>query len=390
MNNLNRGSSIAQILSCTLFLGCDSMPDGRQGVQSSDASIDGVVNTQEIREDEPEVKKGSVGSSGLPSKSKVNKKKSDGPVQPDQVSDGNCGEKTFTAHSLPPNVMLVLDKSGSMHFETWFDGGVQKRRWESLHSVTTRLLKRLDGSINFGLKLFPALGALESKDKSIACRVDEGVEVECGPNQAEKVLAKMPGSYSEVYGDTPTVTGLNSAYKYLSTLDDPNQEAIVLVVDGQTNCGESNTALEELAAKSFGDKIPVYVVGIDLTSEVRASLSQVAARGGTKSVYNTGDSDALVSSLESILGGVVSCNIPLDSNPEHPDEVEVRTRAGKLLTRLSDFSSCEAAAQAGERSGWVFRDTNPSYRQIELCGSSCKNYRKDHNITVEYKCPPPI
>lgn len=313
-----------------------------------------------------------------------------GSGNPDQQQEADCGEQVFQAKSLPPNVMLVLDKSGSMYFQSWNDGGVSKRRWTSLVTVTETLLRRLDGRINFGLKLFPALGAQESEDKTIACRLETGVEVGCAPNQAQKILDTMPGANAEVYGDTPTVSGLNAAYTYLQGLDAPNPKAIVLIVDGETNCSETNQQLANLAKQAFDAKIPVYVVGIDLQSGVASALSQVAVQGGTKKLYNTQDAGVLISTLESILGGVVSCTIPLQTSPRYPAEVELRTSDKALVPRIEGATSCAQAAAVGQSHGWVFSDAGPNPKEILLCGDSCKAYRENPQLKVEFHCPPPV
>lgn len=313
----------------------------------------------------------------------------DGSGDPDKKVGDECGEHFFQAKSLPPNVMLVLDKSGSMYFQSWLDGAETKRRWASLHAVTETLLRRLDGRFNFGLKLFPALGAQESKDKTIACRLEPGVEVECGPNQADKILQVMPGADAEVYGDTPTVSGLDAAYKYLSTLSTPNPKAMVLIVDGETNCSETNQELATLAKQAFDANIPVYVVGIDLSSSVASGLSQTAVAGGTKKLYNTQDSGALISTLETILGEVVSCTIPFKIAPQYPDRVEVRS-GSTLVPRIEGANSCAEASAAGKPHGWVFSDPSDSPKEITLCGDSCENYRKNPQLRVEFHCPPPL
>lgn len=314
----------------------------------------------------------------------------EGSGDPDKKAGDECGEQVFAPKSLPPNVMLVLDKSGSMHFDSWQDGLETKRRWESLHAVTETLLRRLDGRFNFGLKLFPALGAQESENKDIACRLQAGVEVECGPNQADKILSMMPGSDAAVFGDTPTVSGLNAAYKNLTQLSAPNPKAIVLIVDGETNCGESNEDLSKLAGKSFQSQIPVYVVGIDLAGPVANSLSQVALAGGTKKLYNTQNSDALISTLESILGEVLSCTIPFETAPQYPDRVELHASDNAVIPAIKGATSCAQAADQGTPDGWIYSEQSSAPKEIKLCGSSCENYRKQPKLKVEFHCPPPL
>lgn len=311
-----------------------------------------------------------------------------GPNEGDAKND--CGTSNFKAQPVPPNVMLVLDKSGSMSAQKWQDNGVLKSRWASLYATTKFLLESFDTQVNFGLKLFPSKQDGPGFDFSKTCSVDPGVDVPCKSGSGTEILDYLPKPDQEFMGSTPTVSGLQEAYKHLVGLSDANPEAAILIVDGRTNCAESNNKLSAIAGEAFSKGILVYVVGIDLDALALASLAPVAAAGGTEKVYNSADSKALGDSLEKILGGISSCTIPLDSSPPYKDLVEVKIGGKQVVPYLQEFTSCEAAEKAGSPDGWVFHAKEGPFKQLELCGSSCADFKKAPKVDVAYECPPPV
>lgn len=310
---------------------------------------------------------------------------------PDKAKDAeDCGESKFQAEPIPPNVMLVLDKSGSMSQARWMDNGEEKTRWASLHATTKFLLESFGDKVNFGLKLFPSIQPGPGFDLSKTCHVDTGIDAACKAGNAQAILDILPKADESFMGATPTVSGLTEAYNHLASLSDPNPEVAILIVDGRTNCEQSNIGLSAIAAAAKAKDILVYVVGIDLDLATVASLAPVAIAGGTEKIYNSTDSKALASSLESIVGGITSCTIPLESTPPHPDHVKVSIGAKLEIPHLKDFISCEAAAQAGHSAGWVFNAKKAPFKQLELCGDSCSAFRAQPKVDVGYECPPPI
>ncbi len=313
----------------------------------------------------------------------------DGPaVDPDEEGS-DCGEVDFEPEVIPPNVLLVLDKSGSMTMETWLDGGVQKRRWESLYGVVEFLVENYDNALNLGAKLFPAPDAIESPDKLLACKVDPGVEVEPAPANGQNLLDTIPGPMVEVWGDTPTNTGLTEALTYLLALDDEAEGAIVLIIDGRTNCEQTDAELQATAANALAAGFPIYVVGIDVNAPTGDSLQGIAEAGGTGMFHNSSDAGALQIVLDDILGQITSCVIPLDPEPMFSQFVEVELPGGVQVPWLQTFNDCAAAAAAGTPDGWIYPDPDSPFDELELCGTYCSQFLQDLDVHIAYECPPP-
>src|SRR5215471_9128757 len=66
---------------------------------------------------------------------------------------GACGEADFTLQRIPADLLIVLDKSGSMD-QPPPAGGLAK--WDQMTSAINQVVGTLMGSIRWGLKFFPS------------------------------------------------------------------------------------------------------------------------------------------------------------------------------------------------------------------------------------------
>jgi hypothetical protein len=83
-----------------------------------------------------------------------------------------CQIETTQITPIPPDLLFVLDKSGSMSMEQWdHDDNPQTpnvTRWYSLHGVVKSIVTTFNKTVNFGVKLFPKIDAGSYVDKG-AC-----------------------------------------------------------------------------------------------------------------------------------------------------------------------------------------------------------------------------
>src|SRR5579872_3620302 len=79
------------------------------------------------------------------------------------VTDGpTCGVKTFTLNKVPPDLMIVLDKSGSMNQLP--DGSpcvtaACASKWTQMTAAINQVLMSTENSIRWGIDFFPADGS---------------------------------------------------------------------------------------------------------------------------------------------------------------------------------------------------------------------------------------
>ena len=285
----------------------------------------------------------------------------------------------------PSDVLLVLDKSGSMSMQKWdHDDNPQTptvTRWNSLHGVVESVVTKFNKTVNFGVKLYPKIDAGSYEDVG-ACIVNPGVEVEIAPLNAAKVLAGIPAADFAVLGGTPMESGLKAAYTYLQALDPNKQRFALMVADGEI----SKTCAGEVYKKALGlvkgahdMGIPTYVVGIDVDPMVSADLQSLATAGGKlnpnnpQGFYETTSQIELQAALQQIVDDTLSCVIDVDPEPSEPELFQVWI--GK--------SQVAAAGDCAKDSGWVW--TKP-HAQIELCGQACLDLKKSGEVEARYFC----
>jgi hypothetical protein len=330
-----------------------------------------------------------------------------------------CGESMFVLDAVPPNVVLVVDKSGSMVREQWDadqdESTPEITRWKSLHTVVSFIVETFETEINFGAVLFPSLDA-EAIYAPPACLMATDPEVPVAPMNAQAVLSMLPGANegtSTIQGGTPAAQGVRVAVEHLRTLDASVDRFIILVTDGAANCSadyescegsgcpmfeEYDEDLATVVGSAFADDdIPTFVVGVDIADEIVGTstsdgvpavntfekLNEVAqaggrARAGDEAFFNSLNEADLQSALQEIAGQVVSCTIPLDPQPTHPGFVEIEID-GNPVPRASDCTS---------EDGWVFVNPSGPYDAIELCNAACDMLADHGQLDALYGCPP--
>jgi hypothetical protein len=314
-----------------------------------------------------------------------------------------CETTTAVATNIPPNVMLVLDKSRSMINYTWDDDGSSQTadvtRWYSLHGTVDSIATQYEQGMNLGLTLFPSAAA--TSDYNEACLVSTAPEVLTGAGNASAILAAIPEASSmDLYGATPAAAGIATALAHLESLEDGRPAAMILITDGAANCGmgmegsdlfnlydEDVPLLVADAWERAG--IPTYVIGIDIQAESlspntmpRDKLDEVAQLGGVPQdgevgFYDATDADALMSALDEIAASV-SCTVQLGKAPGASDQLLVSVN-GETLDQLS---SCE------EGDGWVFSDPDGALDRIDLCNAACDALLEFGEVEAEFLCPP--
>lgn len=318
------------------------------------------------------------------------------------VPDGepqDCGGDTIVLDTKTPNVVLVLDKSGSMTSNEWSPDGSDdtETRWKSLHRVVENVVTDFEDRVNFGAALFPAYEA-GGKSFDGACMMADAAEVQVAPNNAAAILAAIPGADDDTNGGTPATAGILNGLDALADIPETEPTAMVLVTDGVANCvSEDNKydlydeGLPQAVKDAYdNDGVATYVVGINITDSTdnsagvnpREKLNEVAAnggvaRGGDDKFYNVFDGAELSDAMDAIAARM-GCTIDLPTPPSHPNYVEVKV-GGVEIEQVEDCSS---------EDGWVFTSDTAPFNTIELCGSACTNLQVEGQLETDYACPP--
>jgi hypothetical protein len=252
-------------------------------------------------------------------------KPADGPPRKEKSEPKNddrddvpfCSEAQgiYTARPERSNVLLLIDRSGSMHIKLSNDD----TRWTGTKKGLADLLRSLPATSRAGAMMFPqgdqpitCCGIDPAlNDVKCACAAGElpGVGARCAAPtykagvpvgtldaaQIAAIEAHVASADREFYWGTPLATGLEAAVDQmtLAKLDGP--KSVILLTDGiPTSCDsasdpQANDVARVVAAATAGAQAGVrtFVMGvIDGTKGARAeSLAQIAAAGGTGKHY---------------------------------------------------------------------------------------------------------
>ncbi len=305
-------------------------------------------------------------------------------------ADSACLERFNLQKGPPPDVVIVLDRSGSMT-------QVPKTGTGNLWVQTTAALRSAvmltQADINWGLGFFPG---------DVDCAVLP-VEVPVAPGNFpaidKAISAKNPG------GNTPTTKGVEEAVAYAKTLTGPERKYLLLATDGAPNCAgtcmcepdympmgtrcvkscgmgctssknctldDANGAVASVEAAAAAG-LHTFVVGLASNPTFETTLDRMAiagkeARMTTPRYYPVSDQADLESAMMAIARHIISCEFPLSKPPARPEATTVFMQ-GQMVPR--DEMKME---------GWDF---GPGNMSIILYGSWCDKVKAGGGDTVE-------
>lgn len=290
-----------------------------------------------------------------------------------------CDEVEIEAGSIPPNLLLVVDKSGSMRDDTCAVGCNAKIADAKM--ALTFLLDEGDGEIRFGWMQFPS-------DSSCGPGV---VGVPCGDDTVATIKSRV--SFLSASGGTPTGESLEAANSYQGLHDESRANFVVLLTDGLPTCpaGSGHTVTEQDKTRALNAVTALYQGGIDtfvigLGEELNDSgdpqlLNDMAvaggrARAGADKYYKANSLNELQTALQDIGGMVIGCNLSLSVIPEEPNFLWVY------------FDGVPVPRDRNHINGF---DYDATRNQINFYGPACDQLRSGQvgKVDVKMGCAPP-
>jgi hypothetical protein len=250
-----------------------------------------------------------------------------------------CGEMAFNLQRSPAQILLVLDRSGSMADPA---AGVMGSKWMNVTAALNETLTATDGTVQWGFKVFPQ-AMLER------CAVADGVDVPIAPMNAMAIAGAITGvppvNMGFATGATPTAVAVTKATDYLKSLPTTTPKYMVLATDGLPNCrngvnGSDDAtgavaAVQAAAAAGFH----TFVVGIATMNQPGAdlTLNSMAMAGleprmADPKYYPVSSRADLVATLGLITGQVTNCVFPLTMAPPATGDVTVKVN-GMVIPR---------------------------------------------------------
>lgn len=204
----------------------------------------------------------------------------------------------------PPNVLLVVDQSGSM-----------QPHWDSLLQLTP-YVEAMGDLTRAGLALFP--------DGVDECSVADSIAVPMAPGTGTEIMTRI--SAGQPAGGTPMGEVLNHI-ALRGRLQDPYREnVVVLVSDGEPTCeGSAASAVEAVERMMLLDEpVKMHFVGFAGTSASNSVLETMAERAevhvGEGNYYEASDVSELVERLSRVAASLDTCGYALQ---DRVDAVEV-------------------------------------------------------------------
>ncbi len=325
--------------------------------------------------------------------------------------DSACMTTTADAQRRAANILLVLDRSGSMTTRTGNSSGPS--RWEAATAGIRALLQRLDDETQVGLTLFPAPRGSTDNASTYATPV---VPVAALRTSRAAILSALSSGPS---GNTPMTCAMDGSRQYYQRFTGEGSRNIILITDGQpTNECTGQPALPpcnllppDLAcierfergrqtavqvqvamARALTPSVRTFVAGTPEASD--AFLSDLAFQGGsarTTTCRNTntchyslreGSFEAdIAAALEDIRGRTLTCEFAVNADPSRvdPQRVNVTVRASMSAERT-------LPRDVDHRDGWDYSD---GMRSIILYGPACDTVRTDPQVRVQilFGCP---
>ncbi|WP_157595824.1 vWA domain-containing protein [Plesiocystis pacifica] len=346
------------------------------------------------------------------------------------TSDPNCGEVSIVPTYVPPQVMLVVDASGSMVNNSWdhdLDPNTpQVTRWNTLHGVVSTVMDNFGPAMYAGIQRFPSEEACPDATpmssncyNSGSCIVGTQPEVGVSLDNGASVIAAIPGptaGNTEIVGGTPATKGMNSAVSHLEQQPEAFPRYVLLITDGAANCDQAlsfpdyieqyDETLPTTVQAAFDGGITTFVVGIDIEDMLQGvgtdgspeanpfeRLNDVAIAGGApknegmdlEKFYNTTNQQELLDAIQAILGEVTDCTIDLTMTDEGPpDESQIPyvtfTANEELVPFLEDPADCDTM------DGWTWIEEGLI---MTFCGQYCEDFKNGMvSFDGEYGCPP--
>ena len=301
-----------------------------------------------------------------------------------------CEGETFEGELVDVNMMILLDRSYSMHWRPEDDTGEDEpvgaddpeSRWQIALGAIDTLLAAHEDDIAFGLAVYPHSSFTSGNFVCDAGPEDPGCQA--GDVLIDRKFAAAADIRAELasmepYGCTPSGQSITAvaAEASLDATDAANY--ILYVTDGVQNCGsDQQSAVAEL--RDLDPEIRTYVVGF--TPDISFNtLNATAVAGGTAregdrddpKYYEAIDADTLNQALADIANRALDCSYELDGVPSDDELLEVYLD-GQLLARDLERNN-----------GW---DYDPDANRITIYGPACSDrVVGTQNVSIVQTCP---
>jgi hypothetical protein len=295
-----------------------------------------------------------------------------------------CGQSQFEISALPPNMLILLDRSGSMDGDA--DGDT---RWNVAKQAINAVTSDYDDKARFGLATYSACLAGGCSAGTVVVPIEE--------SNADAVQAFLDNTLDERSddgqetdddghirylcdsGDPETSTGASLAALVgeASLLDPTRTNAVVLLTDGEENEECADDCDGPCGAEALLEQSPsvkTYVIGLGVNAD---AIDAIAEAGDTEHAIEATNQAELSDAFDQVAAAVASCDYELDEMPPDPDELYVF------------FDDDPAGIPSDDTDGFSF---DAASLRLRFYGSACEAVKSGQvtDIDVVYGCPLPV
>jgi hypothetical protein len=282
----------------------------------------------------------------------------------------DIGARVLDHSAIKPNVMLLVDRSGSMNDTLDCGQSSCPTKWRQLLALGS-YLQAVKERARLGLAYFPSR-------RMSGCSVESSVEIPL--SEAPDIDVQILGSLQSTSpgGNTPAAAALDEVGETgrLDATDRAN--VVVLLTDGRPNCAcggdivcESDAAVAAVEALALRDPpVKVYVVGFgaSLRDVAGETLAKMAEAGGTARAaegqpkyYQADTVEELVRLLYDVTRQVSPCDYQLAETP-----------AAERLVVTLDGAEVAACTADGCTEGYGY---DAAHGRVNFLGASCEKLR---------------
>ena len=301
-----------------------------------------------------------------------------------------CAAEEVQAETVPLNIIVLLDRSGSM--------AQPVDLWTPVEAALNDFFSDPNSAgINVSMSFFPIDSPPDNNTCNISHYDPAHVPFTDIPANAS-VLASAISAENPLGTDTPTYGALYGTLQQANAYQDLHLDEVVVVVlasDGDPNgcTGTQNdpstiAGIAQIALNYNG--VRTFVIAIQGANV--ANLDIIAAGGGTGQAFDvTGNTSQFKQKMEEIREQLVACEFVIPA-PTYPDEfdplkVNVEYTPGGSNTP-EEFPQADNLQDCGDEDGWYYDDPiNPT--KVFLCPKSCERVQldTDANVKILFGCP---
>lgn len=308
----------------------------------------------------------------------------------DTSSDSQvCDADDFAIESVPPNLLILLDRSGSMS-ENVGDTGLN--RWEVCSEAIASLTDRFDTDIRFGIATFSSCleGGCSAGSihvpiaPSNAAAIHQFLERHIGVRSSDGETVDDQGYIHHLCDSKVPETSTGSSLGALlgeSSLQDAGREnAVLLLTDGAESgeCIENGVDGPEGAARLLAQSIPVKTYAVGFEGANMTELEEIAQAGATNQAYYADDPTNLNAALQAVAGSVVSCTYILPGLSPEADKDKVNFYFDGEV--VGHDPGCAAGT------GWTWTDATKT--AVDFCEKACDAMKSGDvaKVTAKFGC----